>query len=142
MATLPLFLFISVAVVAVFTFISVASWAGTRQQERTALYRSELLKKLAELPPENSRQVIALLRDEAARKESEKRRGLQLGGWVVAAVGFGLMVMLVALVPGEKAFTVGLIPLFIGIVLIVFGHLGKSRPPSSPLDALPRDEPK
>jgi hypothetical protein len=136
-----IFLFVSVCVVCVFTFVSIASWAGTRQQERTALYRTELLKKLSEQPPENARLVIALLREEEVRKEAEKRRGLLLGGSIVTAVGFGLMVMLVALVPREKAFTVGLIPLFIGIVLILFGRFA-ARTPSPALDVLPPAEPK
>jgi hypothetical protein len=137
----PVFLFISVCVVCVFTFVSIASWAGTRQQERTALYRTELLKKLSEQPPENARQVIALLREEELRKEAEKRRGLLLGGSIVTAVGLGLMVMLVVLVHKEQAWAVGLIPLFIGFVLILFGFFAPRTPPSA-LDSLPPAEPK
>ena len=41
-------MFLSFVIVSVFSFISVAVWAGTRQQERKDFYRSETLKKLAE----------------------------------------------------------------------------------------------
>ena len=45
-----LFLFLSVAVASVFTFIAVIAWAGERRKEREAYYHSEVVKKIAESP--------------------------------------------------------------------------------------------
>ena len=45
-----LFLFLSVAVASLFSFIAVTVWAGERRKEREAYYHSEVLKKIAETP--------------------------------------------------------------------------------------------
>jgi hypothetical protein len=45
-----LFLFLSVAVAAMFSFIAVTVWAGERRKEREAYYHSEVLKKITESP--------------------------------------------------------------------------------------------
>ena len=45
---LPIFLFLSVASVALFSFVAVAVWSSERRREREAYYRSEILKKIAD----------------------------------------------------------------------------------------------
>src|SRR5262245_32657959 len=101
-------IFVSVMIVSVFSFGSVAMWVGTRHQERKDFYRSETLKKLAE---SGSAAVIEYLREEErqeqARREVHRRRvaeGNRLAGSIVAVVGVTLLVVLRYLVPGEAAF--------------------------------------
>jgi hypothetical protein len=123
------FLFIGAAVVAVFAFLSVASWASIRADERKTLERYALLRKLAEQPTETARVILEELREEeerrrqarAARQAESWLERLQ-GGFIVVAVGVGLMVMLEALEPQRGLWTVGLIPAFVGVVLIFFAY--------------------
>ena len=69
----------------------------------------------------------AFLREDDARqdqrrgqRERRSRRDDLKGGLVTVAVGVGLMIMFRAVAPGTGVWTVGLIPLLIGIVLFLF----------------------
>jgi len=69
----PFFLFLSVACVAVFSFVAVAAWASERRREREAYYKSETLKKIAESQGPGSSSALELLREEE-RIEARRRR--------------------------------------------------------------------
>jgi hypothetical protein len=120
-----LFLFLAAGAVAMFAFVSIATWVGTQSIERKARDRFALLKTLAETPGENAAQVLQMLRDQeerqAAFKAAQERRGFLIGGLACIASGAGLAVMLTALGGKSGAWTVGLIPLLIGLALVPFG---------------------
>ena len=116
-------MFLSFLIVSVFSFLSIAVWAGTRQQERKDFYRSETLKKLAE---SGSAAVVEYLREE--EKQDERRRavhrdrmieGNRLAGMILLVVGGMLAVFLHYIVPNMPVYLMGLIPLGIGIVLLL-----------------------
>lgn len=116
-------MFLSFLIVSIFSFFSVAVWAGTRQQERKDFYRSETLKKLAE---SGSAAVVEFLREE--EKQDERRRavhrermveGNRLAGMILLVVGGMLAVFLYYIVPNMPVYLIGLIPLGIGIVLLL-----------------------
>jgi hypothetical protein len=44
-AGVALFIFLAIGAVALFTFLSVATWAGTRQAEREAYYKAEMIEE-------------------------------------------------------------------------------------------------
>ena len=118
-----MWIFLSFAVVSVFSFVAVAAWAGARHQERKDFYRSETLKKLAE---SGSAAVIEYLREEErmeeARRAVERQRmveGNRLAGLIVVVVGAALAVALRQIVPDMPVYLIGLIPIGIGMVLIV-----------------------
>jgi len=139
---LDLFFFLAVGAVSLFTFIAIAVWITARKQERLALYRSELLKKLAEQSGEGGRQVLAIMHEESAGKEREKRRGIILGGLICAAVGMGLIMLLGSIrEPEINLAGVGMIPFLIGFVLVVFGWLGMRPKAEPPPPAYPPEEP-
>ncbi len=122
---IAVFFFLATAAVALFTFIGVAVWTDARKQERLALYRAELLKKLAEHPGEGAQQVLEVLREETLRKDLAKRRGLLLGGMITGAVGIGLMALLSGIKDTQVDLrAVGFIPFLIGLALFLFGLLG------------------
>jgi uncharacterized membrane protein len=127
---LPLFLFLSVGSIALFSFIAVASWADARRREREAYYKSETLKKIAEAQGAGASSAIEFLREEALRRAEEKknaarhrREGIKLGGLVTTAVGIGLMIFLRAIERDEPVYLVGLIPLLIGVALLAYSYL-------------------
>ncbi len=121
-----LYFFLSVSTVAFFAFVGTASWNGARTQERLAMYRAELLKKLAEQPGEGALHVLALLRQEQRVKEDEKRRGLLLGGLITGATGLGLVLMLAGVGgnDGFHAWTIGAFVVLIGAALVLFSRFG------------------
>jgi hypothetical protein len=112
------FLFLSVAAVALFGFIAVATWADARRKEREAYYKSETLKKLAET--QDAAAVVDLLREEHREAALRQRDGLRLGGLVTIAVGVGLIISMPFLTHEVRLSAVGAIPLLIGAAL--FGY--------------------
>ena len=121
-----LFLFLGVGAAALFSFISVAVWAGTRYAEREKYYHNELIKKAMDSPTTAALEYLRERDREAARQQAMKTRsGLRLGGLCAAAVGIGLMVFLHEIAVHEaggqrNVYLLGLIPLLVGTVLFVY----------------------
>lgn len=115
------FLFLAIGAIALFTFLSVATWTGTRQQEREAYYKAEMMKKIAEVGGERN-PALEYLREQERIRMTKQVGGFRLGGLVCIAVGVGLMVLLYALVPVHGVYLSGLIPLLVGVALLVYGY--------------------
>jgi hypothetical protein len=124
MVNAPLYFFLAAAVVAVFTFMSVAVWIGARSGERRSRDRAALLRSIAEQPSENARLVLEHLREQDARRERQARwqeqKGTLQGGLIMVAIGLALAIMMEAMAPRTGAWAVGMIPLLIGVALFVF----------------------
>lgn len=128
-------LFLSVVMVSVFSFISIAVWVEGRRKEREAYYKTESLRRLTEMPAESATQVIAMLQEEerlrrqdAQAQEWKRLEGIKLGGLINLAVGVALMVMIYYTSGHEAASLVGLIPGLIGVALLVYAYLMAPRP--------------
>ena len=128
MQFLPMFLFLSVASASLFSFIAVAVWSQERRREREAYYRSETIKKLAELQGPGSNTLLEFVREEDKRAKAKLREGLKLGGVVTAAVGIALMIFLRAVDRENAAYLVGLIPSLIGVALLAYAYVLAPRP--------------
>lgn len=115
------FFFLAIGSIALFTFLSVATWAGTRQQEREAYYKADMMKKIAEVGGERS-QALEYLREQERIRMTKQVGGFRLGGLICIAVGIGLMALLYALVPVHGVCLSGLIPLLVGVALLVYGY--------------------
>jgi hypothetical protein len=124
MPNAALFLFLAAIVVSAFSFLSVATWVTAPSKERLARDRFALLKTLAEQPGENATRIIALLQQEdqarAAKRALAERRSWIDGGTILIAFAVGLAGMLRVLV-GSRVWSVGLIPLLVGVALILIG---------------------
>lgn len=124
----PMFMFLSVGAVALFSFIAVAAWSDARRKEREAYYKSETLKKIAESGA-GGNAALEFLREQERIGERRRREGLRLGGLITAVVGVGVMILLgvmahdpTAGIPGGT-YLAGLIPLLIGIVLLLYSYV-------------------
>ena len=130
-----MFLFLAAAVVAVFAFCSIVVWVSTPTRERHARDRLALLKTLAEHPGENVAQILELLRTEdeqrREKRDRDEKSGFIVGGLIVIAVGVGLGTMLAILDNRGGTWSVALIPLLIGCVLLGTGLFKNRRTGSS-----------
>lgn len=125
-----LFLFLVFAVLSGFAFLSLFVWVNTPSKERVARDRLNLLKTVAEQPGENARQVLEYLRAEEdrriQRKEREEQKAYVVGGLTVLATGIGMAVMFVML-SGGYAWTVSVMVILIGLVLVGVGLLPRRK---------------
>jgi hypothetical protein len=118
-----------VGAVALFTFLAIASWGEQRRRERVAYYRAEVLKKVAESSGASGQAVLAMLHEEEASRLRRRREGLKLGGLITTAVGLGVSVFLGSIIhEEERVWTVGLIPLFIGLAVLLYALFVAPRP--------------
>jgi hypothetical protein len=115
------FFFLAVGSIALFGFLSVAAWSGTRQQERESYYKAEMLKKIAEIGGERN-PALEYLREQERISAAKRIGGFKLGGLINIAIGLALLFLLHALVPVAGVALAGLIPLFIGVVLVAYGY--------------------
>ena len=154
-------------VVAICSYLSVKAWVNARRAEREAFYRSETLKKFAEMQGTISEPVLQVLREAVRQKEEppssvnydynrereafyrsetikkiaelgggpaaameylredekktsqRRKQAIRLGGMITAASGIALMAFLAAVVKGPEVYLAGLIPTFVGIVLVL-----------------------
>jgi hypothetical protein len=109
--------FLIVGAVALFSFLAVATWSDNRRREREAYYKSETIRKVMEMPGATPATVQEFVRDQEAIGDRRRREGLKLGGLITSAVGIGLVAFLIGK-PGPQIYTLGAIPLFVGIALL------------------------
>jgi len=118
-AGIAFFMFLAVGAIALFTFLSIATWAGTRQAEREAYYKAEMMKKIAEVGGDQS-PALEYLREQERIAARKRLAGFKLGGLVNIGIGLGLMILLRGLVHGTPVYLSGTIPLLIGAALLVY----------------------
>jgi Mg2+/citrate symporter len=111
-------LMIAVVGTAFFAFISVVVWLGTREKEREAHYRGETARRIAEADDAGS--VLEYVR-ETERIDTERTR--LKARLITMAVGVALMIFLYQAMPGSPGYLVGLIPLFVGMVLLLLSEV-------------------
>jgi len=112
-----------IALVAVFTFISIAVWSDNRRRERESYYHHETLKKLVDQPGDVSQRVLDQFRRDEIRQDRLRRDGIRLGGMITLVVGVGLMIFLRAFFPDGVLYLVGILPLLIGGVLLAYSFM-------------------
>jgi hypothetical protein len=135
MTAAGLFLFLSVAVISVFSFISIAVWTEARRKEREAYYKAESLRRVAEMPGDGAKYVVEMMREEEQNRQLRARaneikqiEGMKIGGLVLLGVGVGLIGMIGALSDKSAAGAVGLIPGLIGVALLVYAFFMAPKP--------------
>lgn len=119
-----LFLFLSVLMICVFTFVSIAVWTEGRRKEREAYYKAESMRRLSESSPDAAKYALEMMREEQTRQEKEalrsdlkRQEGLKIGGLVNLGVGVGLAFFMRSI--GGPAM-VGLIVIGVGVALLIY----------------------
>ncbi len=121
---LSVFLFLSAAVVSMFSFLAVASWSNARLKERESFYKSETLKRLSENSGPGATAALELLREENRVLGIRRQASLREGGLVTSSVGLGLLIFLRALIPQQAAISLcSLIVLLPGLALVVSSYM-------------------
>jgi hypothetical protein len=95
-------------------------------REREAFYRSETVKKIAEIGG-GPAAAMEYLREDEKKAVQRRKQAIRLGGMITAASGIALMVFLAAAVRGGEVYLAGLVPTFVGIVLVLssFNYISK-----------------
>ena len=111
---------VAVTSTAFLTFLSFVIWLDGRQKEREAHYRNELAQKLADAGDSGPvmEYIKSLERADAARAQMKSR----VSGLVTLATGLALTLFLHQIAPGVPVYLAGLIPVFIGVVLLVMSE--------------------
>lgn len=112
---------IAVTSTAFFTFISFIIWIEGRRKEREAHYRDEMARKIADAG--NSGPILEFVQANARADAEKVRLKARVAGLITIAVGVGLMIFLYQLVPTAAAYLAGVIPLFVGIVLLILSEV-------------------
>ena len=110
-----------IGIVALFSFLAVAKWSDNRRREREAYYKNETVRKVMEMPGATPATVQEFVREQQAIADQRRREGLKLGGLITISVGVGIIVFLIGK-PGPQIFTVGAIPLLVGIALLAYAY--------------------
>jgi len=130
MVNFPIFAFLAVGAIALFTFLAVAVYADSRAKERISQHRHETLKKLAEGPDDGAARVLEVMREEEKSRRRRQREGLKLGGLITMVVGIALSLFLYYLDAEQPhgVFLVGLIPLSVGLAMLSYVLLLSKEP--------------
>jgi hypothetical protein len=122
----PFFLFLSVIVISISSFATIAFWSHARRREREAFYKSESIRRLQDIQTPNSMDLPGMVREENRYQSRRSRDRSRLAGLVTAGVGAGLMIFLYAMLrteTTEPVYLVALIPVFIGGSLLLHSYL-------------------
>src|SRR5690349_4687537 len=121
--------FVGMLMLIVFAFVSVMVWTEARRKEREALYRNELLKKLADTPGPGAEAVLQSLKDEEQRKHARRREHMTLGGSLCLALGLaGLLGLYVMRETATKeAWGLCFVPILLGAALVGHARLVMAR---------------
>jgi Flp pilus assembly protein TadB len=134
MRNAAVFFFLAAAAIGFFSFLVAHHWIDVRAAERRTRERFALLRKLADQPAEAVPRLIELVREDDAREarreelqRADARREELKGGTILVAAGIGVSIMLGNLNATQSLWAVGLIPAFIGVVVILFAYFNRDR---------------
>jgi hypothetical protein len=109
-----------VVTICVFTFLSVAVFATSRRKEREAYYRSESMRRIAEMSGDSAKGVLEVMAEEQRVQQRNRMERTKIGGLINIAVGLGLLIFFYSVGGKESPYLCGLIPGFIGIAMLVY----------------------
>jgi Flp pilus assembly pilin Flp len=111
-----------VAIVSVFTFITVNGWIKSRQKEREAFYKAETLRRITESSGEGAKAAIELMKAQNRQELLKKREGMKIGGLICIAVGVGSIFFMRQMMGSDPGvpYLAGLVPGLIGVAMLAY----------------------
>jgi hypothetical protein len=118
------FVFLAVAAVALYSYLSIHSYVNGRRKEREAYYKNETVRRLTESQGAGADAAIALLREEDRLWARRRLEGIKLGGLITTGVGIGLMIFLGIANDDNHLIgvAIGIVPLMVGIALLIYAY--------------------
>lgn len=123
MSHIDVFAFLGICAIALFSFLSVATWSDNRRREREAYYGNETLRKMMEMASTTPEAVKEFVHEQQVNALRRRREGLKLGGLVTFAVGVGTMIFLAGAPGPTPIHVIGIIPVLIGVVLLFYAYV-------------------
>jgi hypothetical protein len=119
-----IFVFLAVAAIALYSYLSINSFVNGRRKEREAYYRNETVRRLTESQGAGADAAIALMREEDRLGTIRRLEGTKLGGLITTAVGIGLMIFLGIANDDNHLIGVGIgiVPLMVGLALLLYAY--------------------
>ena len=116
------FVFLIVASIAFFSYLSIMSFVNGRRKERDAYYRNETVRRLTESQGAGAAATIDVLREEDRLQIRRRVESIKLSGLVTVAIGLGLMVFFffVDHDTREIGVSLGSVPLLVGASLLLY----------------------
>ena len=111
---------IAVSSTAFFAFISFVIWFDGRQKERESHYRDVMAQRIADAG--DSGPILEFVQANERADAERVRLKARVSGLITVAVGLALMIFLHQLVPTAAVYLVGLIPVFVGVVLLILSE--------------------
>jgi hypothetical protein len=118
------FVFLAVASIALYSYLSIHSYVNGRRKEREAYYKNETVRRLTESQGAGADGAIALLREEDRLQGLRRLEGIKLGGMITTAVGIGLMIFLGIANDDNHLIgvAIGIVPMMVGIALLIYAY--------------------
>jgi hypothetical protein len=118
------FVFLAVASIALYSYLSVHSYVNGRRKEREAYYKNETVRRLTESQGAGAGAAIEVIREEDRLQIRRRVESIKLGGLVTVAVGVGVMVFFffVDHDTREIGVSLGSVPLLVGASLLLYAY--------------------
>lgn len=118
------FVFLAVAAIALYSYLSINSFVHGRRKEREAYYKNETVRRLTESQGAGADAAIALMREEDRLWTIRRLEGTKLGGLITTGVGIGLMIFLGIATDDNHMIgvAIGIVPLMVGLALLLYAY--------------------
>ncbi len=119
------FVFLMVAALSFFSWLSVGSYLNARRRERDAYYRNETVRRLTESQGAGADAAIGLLREDDRLRVARRIESIRLGGLITVAIGIGIMVFFSFIDQDTRqvGVAIGSIPLLVGAALLLYVYV-------------------
>lgn len=118
------FIFLIIASVSFFSYLSIMAFVNGRRKERDAYYRNETVRRLTESEGAGAAAAIDVIREEDRLQIRRRVESIKLGGLVTVAIGLGLMVFFAFVDHDtrEIGVSLGSVPLLVGASLLLYAY--------------------
>jgi Flp pilus assembly protein TadB len=117
-----MWIFLSIGAFSLFgIFLPTVTWIDKQHKERSAFYKAETIRRIAEASGEGVKAAMDLLQQQSRLEQQRKREGMKIGGLI--CIGVGAATCLLFWSQHDQGFLIGLTPAFVGAALLIYVYL-------------------